>query len=159
MNYEEFLKTKIDIAKDTGFEVDKSELNIALKPHQKDAVAWALKGGRRALFESYGLGKTVQELEFLHQVILHEKQGKALLVCPLGVKQEFTRDAVEILGYEAPEYVKTMEEVKNAKTDIVITNYERVRDGDIDPRYFVATSLDEASVLRSFGTKTAQTSL
>ena len=159
MNYEEFLKTKIDIAKDTGFEVDKSELNIALKPHQKDAVAWALKGGKRALFESYGLGKTVQELEFLHQVLLHKKKGKALLVCPLGVKQEFTRDAVEILGYDAPEYVKTMEDVKNSKTDIVITNYERVRDGDINPKYFVATSLDEASVLRSFGSKTYQTFL
>lgn len=159
MDYLEFLRTKIDIAKETGFEVDKNKLNKALKPHQKDAVAWALRGGKRALFESYGLGKTVQELEFLHQVLLHKKKGKALLVCPLGVKQEFTRDAVGILGYDAPEYVKTMEDVKNSKTDIVITNYERVRDGDINPKYFVATSLDEASVLRSFGSKTYQTFL
>ena len=43
--------------------------------------------------------------------------------------------------------------------DILITNYERVRDGDIDPKYFTATSLDEASVLRSFGSKTYQTFL
>lgn len=159
MDYIDFLRTKIDIAKDTGFEIAKEKLNNALKPHQKDAVAWALKGGRRALFESYGLGKTVQELEFLHQVLKHERNGKALLVCPLGVKQEFTRDAVRILGYEAPKYVKTMVDVNNAETDIVITNYERVRDGDIDPTYFVATSLDEASVLRSFGSKTYQTFL
>ena len=34
-----------------------------------------------------------------------------------------------------------------------------MRDGDIDPAYFVATSLDEASVLRSFGSKTYQTFL
>ena len=41
----------------------------------------------------------------------------------------------------------------------MLTNYERVRDGDIRPDYFVATSLDEASVLRSFGSKTYQTFL
>ena len=102
---------------------------------------------------------TVQELEFLHQVLKYEGIGKALLVCPLGVRQEFTRDAERILGYEPPQYVRTMAEVKQATTDIVITNYERVRDGDIDPKYFVATSLDEASVLRSFGSKTYQTFL
>ena len=39
----------------------------------------------------------------------------------------------------------------------MITNYERVRDGDIDPSYFAAVSLDEASVLRSFGSKVYQT--
>ena len=42
----------------------------------------------------------------------------------------------------------------------MVTNYERVRDGEdgvrIDPSYFTATSLDEASVLRGFGTKTYQ---
>jgi DNA modification methylase len=52
-----------------------------------------------------------------------------------------------------------MEEVKACDSQIVLTNYERVRDGDIDPSYFAATSLDEASVLRSFGSKTYQTFL
>lgn len=159
MTYEDFLRTKIELATDSGFEIEQSELNKALKPHQKDAVQWALRGGKRALFESFGLGKTSQELEFCHQVLKHERKGKALIVCPLGVRQEFSRDAERLLGYEAPEYVRTMEEVRNAKTDIVITNYERVRDGDIDPKYFTATSLDEASVLRSFGSKTYQTFL
>lgn len=158
MEYLEFLKSKIEIAKDSGFEVNEKEINTALKPHQRDAVIWALRGGRRALFESFGLGKTVQELEFCHQAI-RRFGGKALIVCPLGVKQEFTHDAVELLGYEKPEYVRNMEEVKNCKTNIMITNYERVRDGDIEPTYFIATSLDEASVLRSFGSKTYQTFL
>lgn len=49
-----------------------------------------------------------------------------------------------------------MEEIKASKSRIVITNYELVRDGDIRPDYFTATSLDEASVLRSFGSKTYQ---
>ena len=158
MDYIEFLKTKIELAVDSGFEVDRAKINKALKPHQADAVAWALRGGRRALFESFGLGKTVQELEFCHLAAEHEN-GRALIVLPLGVKQEFTQDAVNVLGYESPRYVRTMEEVKEAKEQILLTNYERVRDGDIDPTYFSATALDEASVLRSFGSKTYQTFL
>lgn len=158
MTYREFLETKIELAQDSGFVIDPSELNPALKPHQRDAVAWALKGGRRALFESFGLGKTAQEIEFCKKAVAHEG-GRALIVLPLGVKQEFTRDAVKLLGYEAPAYVRSMEEVKVAAGDILLTNYERVRDGDIDPSYFTATSLDEASVLRSFGSKTYQTFL
>lgn len=153
--YMAFLKSKMAIARDTGFEVEPQSLNSALLPHQKDIVAWALRGGRRAIFAKFGLGKTVMEVEFCKQVIAHEG-GKALIILPLGVKQEFTRDTVNILGYEAPQYVRTMEEVKAANADILITNYERVRDGDIDVRYFTATSLDEAAVLRSFGSKTYQ---
>lgn len=158
MTYREFLESKIDLATESGFVVDHSKINPALKPHQADAVAWALKGGRRALFEAFGLGKTVQEIEFCHQAAEHTG-GRALIVLPLGVKQEFTRDAVELLGYEKPEYCRTMDEVKACDSQIVLTNYERVRDGDIDPSYFAATSLDEASVLRSFGSKTYQTFL
>jgi DNA modification methylase len=158
MTYKEFLQSKVEIATDSGFEIDKSKINKALKPHQRDAVAWALRGGKRALFESFGLGKTVQEIELCHLAAEHEK-GQALIVLPLGVKQEFTRDAVEVLGYEKPQYCKTMEEVKASTSQIVLTNYERVRDGDIMPEYFCATSLDEASVLRSFGSKTYQTFL
>lgn len=156
--YIEFLKSKIEIAPETGFEVNDSEIHPVLKPHQRDAVKWALKGGRRALFEAFGLGKTIQQLEYLRLVAKYEP-GKVLIVCPLGVKQEFQHDAVELLGMPAPVYVRNMEEVRAVEHPFCITNYERVRDGDIDPKQFVATSLDEASVLRSFGSKTYQTFL
>lgn len=158
MTYKEFLETKIELATESGFTMNPEQVNKALKPHQRDAVCWALKGGRRALFESFGLGKTVQEIEFCHLAAEH-CGGRALIVLPLGVKQEFTRDSVEVLGYDKPEYCRTMEEVEQSTSQIVLTNYERVRDGDIRPDYFCATSLDEASVLRSFGSKTYQTFL
>lgn len=158
MEYIEFLRQKIDIAPESGFCISDDELNPALKPHQRDAVKWAIRGGRRALFESFGLGKTVQALEFCRIITKHQG-GKALIVMPLGVKQEFKRDAVELLHIPEPEYVRNMQEVKASATDIVLTNYERVRDGDIDPTYFTATSLDEAAVLRNFGSKTYQTFL
>lgn len=156
MNYNSFLRTKLVKAPISGFNLSPDEINPALKPHQRDAVRWEVKGGRRALFESFGLGKTVQELEWCTQVIRHEG-GKALIVLPLGVRQEFTRDAVELLHIAPPQYIMSAAQA-NAAPDgtILMTNYERVRDGDIDPKQFTATALDEASVLRSYGSKTFQ---
>ena len=49
MGYYEFLKSKMAIAKDSGFVISPDDLNEALMPHQRDMVAWALKGGRRAV--------------------------------------------------------------------------------------------------------------
>lgn len=155
-SYDEFLDEKIEIARETGFEVALDDISPALKPHQKLAVQWAIKGGRRALFERFGLGKTVQELEFCRLVTEHEG-GQALIVLPLGVRQEFTHDARELLHIPEPAYVTCMDEVRTSNTQIFMTNYERVRDGDIDPKYFTAVSLDEAAVLRSYGSKTYQT--
>ena len=156
--YNEFLHSKIVTAPVSGFDVPESAIHPALKPHQRDAVRWALHGGRRALFESFGLGKTVQELEFCRQVIRHEEGGKALIVLPLGVRQEFTHDAVQLLDMEPPKYITSQAEADAAPDGaILMTNYERVRDGDIDPTTFTATALDEASVLRSYGSKTFQT--
>lgn len=154
--YYDFLKSKIDIAPESGFEIQPHEVNPALKPHQRDAVMWAVRGGRRALFESFGLGKTAQQLEWCRIISQHE-QGRALIILPLGVRQEFQRDAVRLLGWDAPPpYVRTDAEAERASGNILITNYERVRDGDIDVTRFCAISLDEASVLRSFGSKTFQ---
>ena len=158
MRYIDFLNSKAITAIESGFEVDDSEISPALKPHQRESVKWACRGGCRALFESFGLGKSIQQLEFCRLVVKHEG-GKALIVLPLGVKQEFARDAVNLLNIEAPTYITCQAEAESATNSILMTNYERVRDGDIDPSYFVAVSLDEAAVLRSFGSKTYQTFL
>lgn len=161
MNYDEFLQSKIDIAPESGYIEDPANISSILLPHQKDAVLWALRGGRRAMFESFGLGKTVQELEWCRLAAAHTG-GHALILLPLGVKQEFQRDARELLGMGHIPYVRTKVEVEAACADgypVMITNYERVRDGDIDPAAFTAVSLDEASVLRDFGSKTYQTFL
>ena len=158
MTYKEFLEKKIEIAPDTGFEVSPEEMNPALKDHQRDAVIWAVKGGCRGLFEAFGLGKTVQQLEYC-RLVVKKRGGKALIILPLGVKQEFKRDAVKLLHMPEPPYVKTMAEALEQTADILLTNYERVRDGDIDPSYFTAVSLDEASCLRDFGSDTYQTFL
>lgn len=157
-DYSEFLQSKMVIAPKSGIRVEREEISAALKPHQRDAVMWAAEGGRRAIFAAFGLGKTVMQLEWCR--LIHERKGgRLLIVCPLGVKQEFMRDAKDLLGMEPPVYVRNMAEVRAAGGWLMITNYERVRDGDITPQDFAGTALDEAAVLRSFGSKTYQTFL
>ena len=178
LSYTDFLKSKMSIAPASGIMVERDEVNPLLKPHEIDAVIWAAKGGRRALFENFGLGKSIQQIE-LCRILTQREGGKALIVAPLEVRHEFVKDAmfkgahwekraveigenyadlVEKYGVSI-QYVRTMAEVQAATSDILITNYERVRDGDIDPHYFTITSLDEASILRGYGTKTYQTFL
>lgn len=154
MDYKEFITSKIAISPYGGFEVGEKDLPACLKPHQKDIVRWACKGGQRAIFASFGLGKTIIQLAIMEQVV-KKTDGKTLIIAPLGVKQEFCRDGKEMLGIDI-KYVRTNEELKTLSGNYFITNYERVRDGQLDPAQFTAVSLDEASILRGFGTKTYQ---
>ncbi len=152
--YEEFLRAKVDFDRSFGHPVDPGRVNPMLKPHQRDIVVWAVAGGRRAIFAAFGLGKTIMQLETL-RLTLEEAGGSGLIVAPLGVRQEFTRDAA-MLGIPVA-FVRRTEDVTGP--GIYLTNYESVRDGRLDPNVFTAVSLDEASVLRSFGSKTYQTFL
>lgn len=150
-SYAEFLRAKATIAGRSGFEIDPGEVNPILKPHQRDAVVWAVAGGRRALFESFGLGKTLQQLEICRLVLERLGGGRGLIVCPLGVRQEFVRDGA-MLGLK-PTFVRRVDEASS--DGIYLTNYESVRDGKLNPTGFDVVSLDEAAILRGFGgTKT-----
>jgi len=153
--YFNFLRSKAPISEDAGFEPP-SDCPDWFRPHQKDAAQWAIRKGRAALFEAFGLGKTVQQLQWCKWV--HEQTGgMTLIVAPLGVRQEFTRNDGPKLGMDV-RYCRTDDEVLFAaeSTPYIITNYERVREGDIDVGQFEGMTLDEASCLRSYGTKTTQ---
>lgn len=149
---------KMAVSECGGFEIADNELTPSLYPHVKDTVKWAVRGGARAIFSSFGMQKTVTQLEILRVIIAHEG-GRGLIVCPKRVVVEFVEQSNKWLDMEV-RYVRTMDEVKACPTSIMITNYERVRDGEegvrIDPNFFTVTSLDEASVLRGYGTKTYQ---
>jgi len=148
--YMAFLRAKMQLAKKSGIEVEDSEINPILKPHQRDIVRWAIAGGQRAIFASFGLGKTIMQLEIC-RIILKHLGGRGLIVCPLGVRGEFMRDA-KMLGIKL-RFVKSNEEI--AGDDLYITNYESVREGKLNPTGFVVVSLDEAAICRGFGgTKT-----
>ena len=151
--YRDFVKSKIKMAALNGLPCESSEINQKLFPHQRDIVQWAVQGGQRAIFASYGLGKTMMQSEIVR--ILHDKTGaRALIVCPLGVRQEFMRDGA-LLGVNF-RFIRRTEEVEEADGAYFLTNYESIRDGRLNPGLFDIVSLDEASVLRSFGSKTYQ---
>lgn len=153
--YVDFLRKKIRLADFAGFDIDDSEINPILKPHQRDIVKWAIRGGCRAVFAAFGLGKSVMQIEILRLIQKHA--GGSVLVCiPLGVRQEFRRDG-EMLGVTF-KFIRTAAEMEDGHV-FYLTNYESVRDGKLDPNLFTAASLDEASVLRSYGSKTYQTFL
>jgi hypothetical protein len=173
-DYLNFLRGKIKLAASDGFDVDPSEINPLLKPHQRDIVQWAVQGGNRAIFAAFGLGKSVMQIEILR--IIAERTGKrVLVVLPLGVRQEFRRDGMLIgeqwerdaaeLGLDITDlrnrfgvsfkFIRRAEEMEPGQ-HFYLTNYESIRDGKLDPSIFTAVSLDEASVLRSYGSKTYQ---
>ena len=86
-DYTEFLQSKFKFSTAHGFDVADDEITPCLFPHQRDIVRWAVKGGRRAIFAAFGLGKTVMQIETLR--LLHKREpGRYLIIAPLGVRQE-----------------------------------------------------------------------
>lgn len=159
MNYDEFLINKVPQAEQLGFD-PKSPAHPSLFPHQSDIARWACRGGRRAVFAAFGLGKTRTHLQVAKWISEREPEKKYIIIAPLGVRQEFTKVEGPAMGV-AITYCRDDAEVDAATTAIVITNYERVRDGNItiSAERFNGAGLDEGSVLRSYGSKTYQTFL
>lgn len=155
--YSEFLRAKIKLAQRKGFDVPLTNIHPGLKPHTRDIVRWALAGGQRAIFASFGLHKTSTNLEVMRQIGIH-RPGLRLIVLPLGVRQEFIREAAKRFTgeYEVQVRFIRMDAEIDGQDVVYLTNYESVREGKIDVRKFRAVGLDEASVLRSYGSKTYQ---
>lgn len=147
LSYEGFLKAKVKLAEQSGFDIDDSEINPILKPHQKAIVKWMIAGGRRACFAAFGLGKSVIQLEVV-RIVRQRAGGMGLIVIPLGVRQEFMRDAA-MLGTTV-KFIRRIEEADDPD-GIYLTNYETIRDLKMDPRLFSVACLDEAACLRGFG--------
>jgi len=151
--YNTFLKSKIIAAESYGFKIEYEQLNPMLKPHNKDVVKWAINGGRRAMFLNFGLHKTFTQLEIAKQVI--GKTNKPfLIVCPLAVSVEFKKDKAQFYVPYDIEYITDTDKINDYNKQIYITNYERVRMGDINPKKFGGVSFDEASILRNLKTET-----
>lgn len=152
-SYKKFLESKIVIAESFGTIIDQSTLSEKLLPHQKVIVPWCIEGGRRAIFASFGLGKSMMQLEISKQVIAIT--GKPFLICmPLAVVGEFKRDNAFLqTGFEV-QYITDTDQVIEYDNKIYCTNYERIRKGDINPEMFGGVSFDEASILRNLKTET-----
>lgn len=153
--YDDFLRAKTKIAPRYGFDVSHRAFHARLKDHQRAICRWAVRGGRRAIFSAFGLGKTGMQLETVRETLEHvADDAVGLIVMPLGVRREFVAEAAK-LGLEV-RFIRSADEIDPAACRIYLTNYETVRDGRLDPALFAVVSLDEASVLRSYGSKTYQ---
>lgn len=158
--YEQFIREKVAFDRTFGFKVHDDDISTVLKPHQAAIVKWAVAGGRRAIFAAFGLGKSVIQLEILRLCLTHPASevagGRGLIIAPLGVRSEFIDDGRDLLGIDVT-FIRRTEEITGP--GIYVTNYESVRDGRLDVDDFDVVTLDEASVLRSFGSKTYQSFL
>ncbi|MBV6321928.1 helicase-related protein [Duganella violaceipulchra] len=155
--YGQFLREKIKMAPLKGFDVPLEQINPTLKPHTRDLVRWGLAGGQRGIFASFGLHKTATNIEIMRLIGVH-RPGLRLIVLPLGVRQEFVREAAKRFTGEYAvklQFIRTTAEMVDPGV-IYMTNYESVREGKIDVALCRAVALDEAAVLRSYGSKTFQ---
>jgi hypothetical protein len=156
--YQDFLASKIVAAQERGAHISPESLNLKLFSHEMEIALWAIRGGNRAIFASFGLGKTAIQCQIMAALHQMHPEWPLLITSPLGVKGEFKRDFKDLFG-EKFQYIPTMEDFEASYNidgqRFFLTNYERIRDGQIDPNKFPVISLDEASVLRGFGgTKT-----
>lgn len=141
MNYEEFLKQKEQRAQPSGIKA--LPFNDHLFDFQKAIVERALANGRDGVFAECGLGKTIMQLEWAHQIITQTK-GRALVLTPLAVAAQTIREAQKF-GIAAS---------RKNDSDIFVTNYDQI--DNIDTSEFDAVVLDEGSILKNFDGKTKQ---
>jgi DNA modification methylase len=155
-DYYEFIEAKVTVDRHYGIDPDEADLHPSLFSHQRDVERWALEKGRGLIALEFGLGKTTIQID-LGRIVHERTDAPVLIICPLGVKHQFIEEDGPRMGVEL-QYVRTDAEVEACETPYMVTNYERVRDGNIDPRKhgFAMVSLDEGSVLRSLGSKTYQ---
>lgn len=115
---------------------------------QRHCVEFLLAAGAGGLFLDTGLGKTLVQLEYAE----HARQvsnGMALILTPLAVAKQIEREGRKF-GYDA----RVIRDQSEAREGINICNYDRLH--LIEPHAFGAVTLDEASILKSFGGKTTR---
>ena len=147
-SYDKFLASKCKRAIPTGFKT--KNMNPNMKPFQADATEWFCRLGRASCNSFTGSGKSLMELVFCEQSVLHTGKD-ALILCPLAVAQQTKREAEKFgIGVD----VTVCRESSDVKRGINLLNYERLH--KIDTMRFGVVSLDEASVLKHIGSKTRQ---
>ena len=155
--YQECLTGKIKVANKRGISINVDDLHSSSKPHQKAIIDWLLKLGAALIGADAGLGKThmgIESMRMLHQ----EFGGKYLVVTELGAADTWIDTDPEVgegarLGVPM-EYVTNTQQAMDSACWLVVTNYERVRIGDIDFGAFKGVWLDEGNYLKNMASET-----
>jgi hypothetical protein len=146
-DYQQFIASKAPIAAKRGMHAIPA-LSSHLFDFQKHCVEFLLTVGSGGLFLDTGLGKTLVQLEYAEHA-RHTTNGKALILTPLAVAKQIEREGKRF-GYDA----RVIRDQSEAREGINICNYDRLH--LLDPAEFSVITLDEASILKSFGGKTSR---
>lgn len=145
-DYQAFLESKKLTPIISGFDIDESALNSNLFDFQRVIVKWALKRGRAAIFADTGLGKTLMQTSWAHEV--YKKTGQNVLIfAPLCVAQQTVREGQKF-GIDI-NYCRNHDQVIPG---INITNYEMMENFDLSE--FSGVVLDESSIIKNRDGKT-----
>jgi len=155
--YLKFLSTKIRVAERKGIELNHDELHESLRPDQKDTAVWALNLGAALVASDAGMGKTRIGIEVM-RILVNRFGGKALIVTELGAAETFVDQDPEVgegaaMGIQL-QYVTNQSEAMASTCVILVTNYERLRDGNFDLSEFTAIWLDEGNYVKNMASET-----
>ena len=123
-DYQSFLDSKKIMPIISGFDIDAESLNKNLFDFQRVIVKWSLKRGRSAIFADTGLGKTLMQTSWAHEVVKHTG-GDVIIFAPLCVAQQTVKEGAKF-GIEI-NYTRTIE---GLKPGINISNYEMLENFD-----------------------------
>jgi DNA modification methylase len=159
MDYQQFLESKIKVATRKGLQVDRAFFHPSLRPDQVDIAEWSIELGAALVAPDAGMGKTrigIEVMRFFHTTL----GGKCLIVTELGAADTFVDQDPEVGEGAAMgiylEYVTNQQEAFNSKADIVVTNYERIRNGEFDFSAFTAVWLDEGNYVKNMASETTE---
>jgi hypothetical protein len=142
-DYLDFLEKKRHTIGEFGF--DPLWFPACAFDFQKHVIEKSVRKGRIANFLDTGLGKTLIQLSYAQNVVMHTNK-KVLILTPLAVAFQFIIEANKI-GIDDIEYSKNGKHTKK----IVLCNYERLH--YFDSKDFVCLVLDESSILKNFNGK------
>lgn len=146
MNYDDFLRAKVPSIRKRGFAPE--AMPSHLFDFQRKSLEHLIEFGGGGLFFDTGLGKTACQLEWLRQCG-DKSNGKTLLLTPLAVAGQIHREA-DKWGYQS----RIIRKAEDVGEGVNVCNYDRLHMLDVDA--FGAVSLDESSILKSFGGKTTR---
>jgi DNA modification methylase len=137
-SYRLFLENKIKTHSESGFDVNEKTLNNHLFDFQKQITITAIMNGRYAVFCDTGLGKTIIQLAWAHEVYKYTDKP-VLILAPLAVSGQTISEGkkfdIPIVKYDGI-------------SPIQISNYEQL--DNIDVSIFSGIVLDESSILKNF---------
>lgn len=148
--YQSFVTKKLSVVTRQGIAGDLS--GYALKPHQHDLTAWALRRACAAIFADTGLGKSRMQVAWSDVVCNSRKGAEIMILAPLAVAGQTVEEAAKV-GVA----VNYCREDSDVRTGINITNYDRIHKFDCSRFYGVV--LDESSIIKHHSAKTLQTLL